>query len=102
MEKDKKYFGGWWIWIVFLIIATGIVFTGLSYTGIIGRTIVERKIFENSYQKRAADEDAVTTYDAQMSLLRRKLNSSNLSVEERNNLQAQIDAILILKSSKEN
>ena len=103
MNREKKEYGSWWVWITVLIIGTVIIFTALSYVGIIGETIVERKVFENSYQKRAADEDALTTYDAQISLLRRKLNnSSDLSPEERNNLQAQIDAISILKSSKEN
>jgi len=102
MEYEKTYFVSWWFWSLFLIIISSIIITGLSYLGIIGETIVERKVFENSYQKKASDEDALSTYDAQLSILQRRLRHQNLSENERIEIQAQIDAITILKSSKGN
>ena len=100
METGKKYYAGWWFWVLLLIILTGIILFGLNSVGLIGRTIVERKDFENSYQKKAADEDAISAYDAQISILERRLRSTDVSTSEKAEIQAQIDSINILKSSK--
>jgi len=102
METEKKYFGSWWVWVTFLTIITIIIFTGLSYFGIIGKTIVEREVFERSYQKKAADEDALSTYDAQITVLQRRLKTTGVPEQERAEIQAQIDSITILKASKRN
>jgi len=102
MDEEKKYLGKWWVWILVLLIFTAVVFTCLDYVGIIGRTVVERKVFEQSYQKRASDEDALSTYDSQISILQRRLRKEGLTQDEREEIQAQIDAITILKSSKGN
>jgi hypothetical protein len=64
--------------------------------------VVERKVFEQSYQKRAADEDALSIYDAQIKILYRRLRAEDLTQSEKNELQAQIDSITILKSAKRN
>lgn len=101
MEQEKKYVGGWWVWIIILLIGTTIIFTGLNYLGVLGKTVVERKVFENSYQKSEADKTASTTYRAQVLMLRRKLQSPNLDAGTKVEIQAQIDAINIMKSSKE-
>lgn len=101
MEKEKKYFAGWWLWIVILIFITTILFIGLSYFGIITKTIVKRKVFENSYQKHEADKTAKTIYSAQLAQLRAKLNNPNLASSTKNEIQAQIDSIKILKATKE-
>lgn len=50
MELEKKYFAGWWLWLIFLIIIAALIGSILKYTGMIGTTIVERVIFENSFQ----------------------------------------------------
>lgn len=102
MDSEKKEYGAWWMWILFLIIISTIILACLNYAGILGHTIVERKIFENSYQKRSADEDALTTYDAQLSVLQRRLRQEGLTQDDRDDIQAQIDAINIMKSSKRN
>jgi len=102
METEKKYLGGWWVWVLCLLVGTSIIFASLSYVGIIGKTIVERKVFEQSYQKKAADEDALSIYDAQIVILRRRLRAEDLTRPERNEIQAQIDSITILKSTKRN
>ena len=100
METDKKYFAGWWFWILLLLILTGIILFGLNSIGLIGKTIVERKVFENSYQKKAADKDARFMYDAQIAVLERRLRSAKLSESEKAEIQGQIDSINILKASK--
>lgn len=101
METEKKYFAGWWAWVLVLLILTIIVFSGLYYAGIFGRTVVERKVFEQSYQKKEADKEARTSYDAQLAILRSRLNDSTLTISEKKAIQGQIDAIKILKSTKE-
>lgn len=102
MDSEKKYFTSWWFWILFLVVITTLIVTALSYLGIIGQTIVERKVFEQSYQKKEADKDALATYDAQISILRRRLRAQNITDEQRAEIQAQIDALNILKSTKGN
>jgi len=102
MEKEKKYFGGWWVWVVFLLLCTAVVFVGISYFGIIGKTVIERKVFEQSYQKKAADSDALSIYDAQIAVLQRRLNNSSLTTGERAEIQGQIDSITVLKATKGN
>jgi len=64
MEQEKKYVGGWWLWVLVLLILTTILFTGLNYLGVFRRTVIERKVFEQSYQKKEADKTANTTYSA--------------------------------------
>lgn len=102
MEQEKKYVAGWWVWVVILMVGTAIVFAGLNFMGVIGKTIVERKVFESSYQKHEADKDAFTTYSAQLAQLRAKLRNPELSQGTKIEIKAQIDAINILRESKEN
>lgn len=102
MDPEKKYFTCWWFWVLLLVIITTIILSVLSYFGMIGQTIVERKVFEQSYQKKEADKDALATYDAQISILRRRLRSQDITEDQRAEIQAQIDALNILKSTKGN
>lgn len=102
MEAEKKIVGGWWMWILFLLVITMIVMSVGKYIGIFGTTVVERKVFENSYQKKAADEDALATFSAEVSILQAKLNNPDLSAADRAEIQAKIDAIRILAASKKN
>lgn len=101
MEKEKKYFGKWWLWILLLMVMTGIVLGVLNSVGMLGQTIVERKVFENSYQKHEADKTASTVYAAQLAQLRSRLNNPNLTNADISEIKAQIDAITILKLTKE-
>ena len=102
MEAEKKIVGGWWMWILFLVGITMIVLSVGRYLGIWGTTVVERKVFEESYQKQSADEDALATFSAEVSILQAKLNNPDLTVADRAEIQAQIDAIRILAASKKN
>jgi len=101
MEAEKKYLAKWWFWFLLLLIITGIVLASLSYVGIIGKTIVERKVFEHSYQKHEADKTASTVYAAQLAQLQRKLSDPNIDESAKIEIQAQIDAIIVLQRTKE-
>ena len=59
---SKKFVGGWWMWIVCLLIITFLMFTVLNFAGIFGKTVVERKIFENSYQKQSLNDTKKEQY----------------------------------------
>lgn len=98
---EKIDFATWWFFTLGLLIISGLVFVSLNYLGIIGETIVERKVFENSYQKHEADKTAKTTYRAQLSSLRARLNNPNIDEKTKNEIQAQINAINILFAGKE-
>ena len=102
MEEDKKYFGTWWVWVVVLMIATGILFTGLNYLGIIGKTVVEREVFKRSFQYTEARATAIATYEAQLAEINRKLTGSNIDENTHNNLEAQAASIRIRLANERN
>lgn len=95
ISKEKKEFTKWWIWLLFLIVASGAIFVFLSYAGIFGKTVVERKVFENSYQYSAGKKQQIATYEAQLAELSSKLINSNLDENTRSNIEAQMSAIRI-------
>ena len=96
MEKEKKYFAGWWVWVFLLIVTSGIILTGLSYVGIIGKTIVEREVFENSFQYSEARKTEQATFKAQLSEINYKLSCESIDSELRSNLEAQAASIRVL------
>lgn len=100
MEAEKKYFGGWFVWIFFLLLVAGIVTSLVNGAGLFGKTWLERKVFETSYQKKEADKTALTTYQAELAMLRGKLNNPSIDTGTRAEIQAQIDSIQILKAGK--
>jgi len=95
METEKKYFGGWFVWILFLTIFAGIILTGLSYFGIIGQTVVERVVFENSFQYKEARKTENNVFTAQLAEIERKLAEPSLDTLTRANLEAQAAGIRI-------
>ena len=102
MDSDKKEVGKWVVWIIVLFIGVVIVFSLINYVGLGVSTVVERKVFEQSYQKQAADSDAISAYDAQLTILRRRLRASDITTIKKTEIQGQIDSINILKASKGN
>jgi len=64
MQSEKKEFGGWWIWILTLLVITMIIMAALNITGVIGKTIVERVVFEQSFQYREGMKQRVNTLEA--------------------------------------
>ena len=100
MEKEKKYFAGWFFWILLIMIVAGIVLTSLNYVGLIGKTVVERKVFENSFQYSEARKSAVAGYQAQLVEIDRKLMSPTLNTQTRTTLEAQASGLRILLSTE--
>lgn len=95
MDSEKKFVGGWWMWILLLMIVSGVVLTGLNYVGLVGRTVVERKVFENSFQSSEARKAEVATYHATLSEIERKLATSKISEGTRANLEAHASGLRI-------
>lgn len=90
IEEDKKYFASWWFWCLLLIILTAIILGGLRIAGVIG----ERIIFQQSFQYKEARKTEITTFEAQLAEIDRKL-VSELDKNTRANLEAQAAAIRI-------
>lgn len=99
MDREKKEFGGWWMWILTLSVLTIMVLTGLSYMGVLGKTVVERKVFEQSYQYSAGQQQKIATFQAQMAELERQLANPELDGQTRTNLEAQAASIRIQLNS---
>lgn len=100
MEHEKKVLGGWWMWILFLVVITIAV---LGFTGTIGKwfgTTAEHYIFENSHQYQESQKRAVNTMDAESASLQAQLANPNLTEADRVNINAQLNAINILKRGK--
>lgn len=95
MDSDKKEMGKWWMWILGLMVVTGIITTMLSYAGVIGRTVVERKVFENSYQYSEGQRARVNLFEAQLVEIERKLGNPELDETTRANLEAQASSVRI-------
>jgi hypothetical protein len=98
MDNEKKEFGKWWIWVLFLLALTIISFSALNYLGIIGKTVVERKVFEQSYQRSESLKSEIATYEAQLAMIEAQL-SGDLEPLTRANLNAQVRSIKILLSA---
>lgn len=95
MDQDKRYFAGWWFWLLGLIIVGSIAMWALHAAGIIGTTVVEREVFERSFQYSEARKAEIATYEAQLAEIEEKLASTTISQETRDDLEAQRSAIRI-------
>lgn len=89
IEKEKKYFAGWWLWVLLLIVITSVVGFGLRFTGVVG----ERIIFENSYQKDAADNAKRDMLEAELVGINARLRSGVLNETQRADLEANKAAV---------
>lgn len=99
MDSEKKEFGKWWVWLVFLCVGTMTVFAGLNYVGLVGKTVVERKVFENSFQYSEARKTEIAIFEAQLVEVDRKLTNSDLTKTTRTNLEATASAIRVQLSA---
>lgn len=90
MEAEKKYFAGWWLFVLGLVLITGIVFSGVK----IYNVVIERQVFKRSHQYREARETETATFRAQLSSIERKLvTETDENVVA--NLEAQAESIRI-------
>ncbi len=94
MDQEKKEFGGWWMWVLLLLVISTVVFGALNYVGLIGKTVVERKVFENSFQYSEARKAEVATFEAQLAEINHRL-SGNINADARNMLESQASALRI-------
>lgn len=93
--SEKTEFGGWWLWITALMILSGALLFAANSFGLIGRTIVEREVFKNSYQKQAGDLAKQKLFKAKRIMLQQQLLRDDLSLTQRADYQAQLNAIKI-------
>lgn len=101
MQQEKKEFAKCWLWVSMLVILTIILLVVVSAGGKVASTIVEREVFEQSYQKRSADKEAIATYNSQLQILQRRYIDAPTR-EEKAVIQAQMDSIKTLLATKEN
>lgn len=101
METEKKYFGGWVMWVLLLTVVCVIVLGGLRYIGIFGTTTVERMVFKNSYQYTEARNTEQVTYRAQLTEIERKLSDTTLTSTARANLESKASAIRVMLSTSQ-
>ena len=85
MDNDKKEFGGWFVWVGFLILIALVILTVMGYFGKLTSTIVERKVFENSYQRSEGLRSQNMAWEAQLA----SINSQLMSNPNDANLMAQ-------------
>lgn len=88
MDREKKEFGAWWIWVLGLVALTVVVAGGLNVAGV----FVERKVFEQSYQHSTARKAEVATYEAQLAELSSQLSRGVVNEEQ---IRSQMAAIRI-------
>jgi hypothetical protein len=91
MESEKKYFGGWVVWVVVLSVGITLVGFGLKALGVFG----ERVMFEQSHQYNESRKSEIATYNAQLAEIERNLTNTSLEEGTRTNLEAQASAIRI-------
>lgn len=95
MDQERKEFGKWWVWGLFLLVISIVVLTVLSYGGIFTKTVVERKVFEQSYQRSEALKSQIATDEAVIAEIEGKLLNPNLDNNTKYNLKAQMSAARI-------
>ena len=95
MDREKRYFGGWWLWIT-LLLALSILIIGLvGYVTIAGRTVGERIIFEQSFQRKAGDRERFRLLQAELANIEQQLKRTDLTEGQRANLRGQRSALKI-------
>lgn len=90
MDGEKKIFGGWWLWVLLLVVisvvALGVLGSGMRIFGV----AVEREIFEQSYQRSAAETARLNILNAELVGARSRLQQGSLTATQEADLRAQI------------
>jgi hypothetical protein len=102
VDKEKVGVAKWIFWLFGIFALLSCIAFSINSCGLIAKTAVEREVFEHSYQKSAADSDAIKAYEAQITILRSKLNSPNTDQATKEEIEAQINAIKIMMATKQN
>lgn len=93
MRGERREFGRWWMWVLGLMILSGLIFTLLGYAGIFTKTVVEREVFEKSFQYSEARKSEIATYEAQLAEINSQLADPALDENTRRSLKSQKSAI---------
>ena len=99
MKSEKRMFAGWLLWRMVIVAVIAIFFFFLSSAGMLGRTFVERKVFEQSYQRSAALDSQIATFEAQLAEIENQLRNHNMDEGARNNLEDQAAGLRVQISS---
>ncbi len=89
VDKDKREFGAWWIWVVVLMVFAGVTFTVLGYMGKFTGTFVERKVFEQSYQRSEGLKSQQNAWEAQLASINVHLSQVDVGSDLHNQLMSQ-------------
>lgn len=89
--QEKRYFAGWWFWVLMLIAVSLLAFGGLRILGVVG----ERVVFEQSFQYKEARKTEIATFEAQLAEINHILGYHSLDENVRVNLEAQAASIRI-------
>lgn len=93
IDKEKRDFGKWWVWVLFLTVISALTFFTLSAVGLIGQTAIQREVFEQSYQRSAAEDAKLATFKAERIAIQAQLRRSDLGPSLRADYEAQLAAI---------
>lgn len=96
MEAEKKYFGGWFVWILVLLVMATVVFTALGGVGLITKTVLHREVLVRSHQYKEARSTEIATFEATLAEIDRQLMNSDLSEKERADLEGQAASTRIM------
>jgi hypothetical protein len=102
IDKDKLAVGGWWMWILGLVVVSFFALSLLNYGGIFTKTVVEREVFENSFQYSQARKAEIATYTAQIAELEGQLANPSLDAGTQSTINAQLSAIRIQLNTARN
>ncbi len=101
-DSEKRDVGKWWMFIMLLLVVSGVILGGIRFLGLYGGTVAERVIFENSYQYSEARKREIATYEATLAELRAQLARPNLTPSTRAQIEVQMSAVTIqLNAAKE-
>lgn len=95
MRGERREFGKWWMWVLGLVVLSGLILTLLGYAGVFTQTVVERKVFEESFQYSEARKSEIATYEAQLAEINSQLADPALDENTRRSLTAQKSAISV-------
>lgn len=95
IDKDKRFVGKWWLWILFLLVISAPVGWAVKALGLVGKTVTERIVFEQSYQKKSSDASKLRMFKAQKKIIEKRLENRNLSLDQRVEIESMLSAIEI-------
>lgn len=94
--SEKRFVGGWWMWILLLVSVTLVVLGILRSIGMFTSTIVERKVFENSFQYSESRKSELAIWKKELMNIETLLRSPHITEKQKWDLQARKNALNIM------